>query len=352
MSMWMHGESKNPWKSLMNKKILDVRNLKVIFRTEEGIVPAVDGVSFAAFSGKTLGLVGESGCGKSVSALSVIRLIPDPPGKITDGEIIWKGTDLLKMPDRKWTDIRGRRIAMIFQEPMTSLNPVFTVGRQLGEVLSLRFGLKGEKAEKRIIEMLDFVGISDPSSRIQAFPHELSGGMMQRIMIAMALLTEPDLLIADEPTTALDVTIQAQILRLIKNIQKKNGMAVILITHDMGVVAETCDHVSVMYAGRIVETGGVRDIFERPLHPYTSGLLRSIPQKGSSREKPLPTIEGTVPSMLDLPGGCRFSPRCFRRKEMGEKDRDQCTTHDPGLRSIGEDRGVACHFPLEGSFHS
>jgi oligopeptide/dipeptide ABC transporter ATP-binding protein len=297
--------------------------------------------------GITLGLVGESGCGKSVTALSVMRLIPDPPGQIASGSILWKGKDLLQIPLGKMQEIRGREIAMIFQEPMTSLNPVFTVGRQMEEVLQVKFHIKGEGAKKKIMDMLDFVGISDPDSRMQSYPHELSGGMIQRIMIAMSLLAQPDLLIADEPTTALDVTIQAQILLLMKDLQRKTGMSILLITHNMGVIAETCDEVAVMYAGRIVEKSDVLPLFENPLHPYTYGLLKSIPPKGATREKPLLTIEGVVPSLFHPPKGCRFAERCFQRKSLDNEKQDTCIEVDPMLEQIGGNRHVACHFPLE-----
>ncbi|MBN1902996.1 ABC transporter ATP-binding protein [Candidatus Sumerlaeota bacterium] len=327
--------------------LLNIQNLKVSFHIEEGILHAVDGISFSMKQGTTLGLVGESGCGKSVTALSVMRLIPDPPGKIESGGILWKDKNLLTIPLAEMQELRGREIAMIFQEPMTSLNPVFTVGRQMEEALHAKFPMKKDKAKKKIMDMLTFVGISDPDSRIQNYPHELSGGMIQRIMIAMALLSQPDLLIADEPTTALDVTIQAQILQLMKELQQKTSMSILLITHNMGVIAETCDEVVVMYAGRIMEKSNVHALFDNPLHPYTFGLLKSIPPKGVTREKPLFTIEGTVPSLFHPPKGCRFAERCFQKKSLDKEKQDACFNLDPDLRLLEGDRLVACHFPLE-----
>jgi oligopeptide/dipeptide ABC transporter ATP-binding protein len=319
--------------------ILEVKNLKVNFRGEAGINHAVDGVSFSVNEGRILGIVGESGCGKSVSAMSILRLVPDPPGNIAEGEILWKGKDLLSLPLDQMPDIRGREIAMIFQDPMASLNPVFTIRRLMGEVIKKRFNLKGPQVDQRAIKAMTEVGISDPESRLSAYPHELSGGMKQRILIAMALLCEPQLLIADEPTTALDVTIQKQILFLMKDLQNRTGMSIILITHDIGVVAETCDDVVVMYAGRVVETCSIHDLFQRNRHPYTRGLLNSIPRKGLSKEIPLPTIEGTVPSLVNPPKGCRFADRCSFKQ-------DQCLSDDPLLRELSPRHHAACHFPL------
>ncbi|MEZ4648306.1 MAG: ABC transporter ATP-binding protein [Candidatus Eisenbacteria bacterium] len=320
--------------------ILEVKELRTEFRIEEGVVHAVDGVSFSVENGETLGIVGESGCGKSVTAMSIMRLIPDPPGHIASGQILWKGKDILSLPDEALPDFRGAEIAMIFQDPMTSLNPVFTVERQLGEVLEKRFKLVGEPARKKMVEALEMVGIADPGDRLRSYPHELSGGMKQRIMIAMALMCEPDLLIADEPTTALDVTVQAQILHLMKSLQERVGAAIILITHDMAVVAETCDRVAVMYAGRVVEFCDVYKLFESNRHPYTFGLLRSIPKEGLTKNDQLPTIEGIVPSLIHPPQGCRFAERCF-------KAQGRCKTDDPKLRDVGEGHLVACHFPIE-----
>jgi len=319
--------------------LLEVRDLQTVFDVEDGVVHAVDGVSFSIEKGETLGIVGESGCGKTVTAMSILRLIPSPPGRITGGEIRWKGRDVLTLNDRELPEFRGKEAAMIFQDPMTSLNPVFTVERQLGEVLKKRFGLKGAAARERAVAMLDQVGIADPGDRVSAYPHELSGGMKQRVMIAMALMCEPDLLIADEPTTALDVTVQAQILYLMKGLQKKTGAAIILITHDMAVVAETCDRVVVMYAGRVVESCGIVELFEHNRHPYTRGLINSIPRPGHTKDQPLATIEGVVPSLLDPPRGCRFADRCAWV-------RDRCRVEDPALRELAPGHLVACHFPV------
>ena len=320
--------------------LLRVEDLRTVFHTEDGVVQAVDGVSFEVRAGSTVGIVGESGCGKSVSAMSVMRLIPDPPGRIEDGRVLWKGRDLLAVDPDEMPGIRGREIAMIFQDPMTSLNPVFTVRRQLGEVLEKRFGLRDEAADERMAEMLRRVGIADPEDRLAQYPHELSGGMKQRIMIAMALMCEPDLLIADEPTTALDVTVQAQILHLMKRLQAELGTAILLITHDMGVVAETCDEVVVMYAGKVVERCGVVELFEGGRHPYTRGLLDSILRPGRPRGAGVPTIEGVVPSLLDPPPGCRFADRCPRAEE-------RCRRQDPPLEPVADGHQAACHYPLE-----
>ena len=325
--------------------LLDVDDLRVGFDTEAGLVHAVDGVSFSIAAGRTLGLVGESGCGKSVTASSILRLVPSPPGRILGGAIRWGGVDILRMPSQDLSTIRGKEIAMIFQDPMTSLNPVFTIERQLGEVLSLRFGLQGADARSRSVEMLRTVGIAEPEARLTSYPHELSGGMKQRVMIAMALLCEPKLLIADEPTTALDVTIQSQILSLIKELQQQTGAAVLFITHDMGVIAEVCDDVAVMYAGRIVELGEVEPVFERSEHPYTKGLLRSIPRKGVARKSELPTIEGVVPSLLDPPQGCRFAERCWRRTQLTAAEQERCLDEAPVLDQKAQSL-AACHFPV------
>ena len=333
---------------LADPPLLEVDQLQVAFETEDGLLHAVDGVSFQVDAGRTLGIVGESGCGKSVTASCILRLLPRPPGRILGGEIRFAGTDILGLTAEELSNIRGKEISMIFQDPMTSLNPVFTVEKQMGEVLALRFGLRKAEARERSAEMLRTVGIADPEERLAAYPHELSGGMKQRVMIAMALLCEPKLLIADEPTTALDVTIQAQILHLIRDLQKRTGAAVIFITHDMGVIAEICDQVAVMYAGRVVEQGDVTEIFERSKHPYTKGLLESIPKKGTSKKSELPTIEGLVPSLLNPPEGCRFAPRCSKRGKLGEADQGRCFGEDPRLRSVG-DGLVACHFPLGGA---
>jgi peptide/nickel transport system ATP-binding protein len=326
--------------------LLEIDNLQVGFDTEAGLLRAVDGVSCRIDKGRTLGLVGESGCGKTVTATSILRLVPNPPGRILGGQIRFGGTDILSLPREDLPKIRGKDIAMIFQDPMTSLNPVFTVEKQMGEVLKLRYGLEHAAARQRAAEMLTTVGIADPLSRLGNYPHELSGGMKQRVMIAMALLCQPQLLIADEPTTALDVTIQAQILHLIRELQTRTGAAVLFITHDMGVVAQMCDEVAVMYAGRVVEQGNVIDIFKRSRHPYTKGLLKSLPQKGAAKKGELPTIEGLVPSLLNPPTFCRFADRCWKRKRLSETDEKRCFSEDPKLRPYKENL-VACHFPVE-----
>jgi peptide/nickel transport system ATP-binding protein len=295
-----------------NNFLLTIRNLHTYFFTDEGVAKAVDGVDLELREGGTLGVVGESGCGKSVTALSVMRLIPDPPGKITQGEILFGGTNLLDLSEAAMRKIRGRSISMIFQEPMTSLNPVFQIGDQISEVLRLHEGMSRKEAWDRSVEMLKLVGIPSPERRVQEYPHQLSGGMRQRAMIAMALACSPKLMIADEPTTALDVTIQAQILELMNRLQKDKGMSVILITHNLGVIAETAQKVAVMYAGRIVEYTEVKPIFGNPMHPYTQGLLKSIPRldQDHARKARLEAIPGLVPSLLELPPGCKFSNRC------------------------------------------
>jgi peptide/nickel transport system ATP-binding protein/oligopeptide transport system ATP-binding protein len=295
-----------------NNFLLKIRNLHTYFFTDEGVAKAVDGVDLEVKEGGTLGVVGESGCGKSVTALSVMRLIPDPPGKITQGEILFGMKNLLDLSEAEMRKIRGRSISMIFQEPMTSLNPVFQIGDQISEVLRLHEGMSRKEAWDRSIEMLKMVGIPSPERRVQEYPHQLSGGMRQRAMIAMALACSPKLMIADEPTTALDVTIQAQILELMNRLQREKGMSVILITHNLGVIAETAQKVAVMYAGRIVEYSEVRPIFGNPMHPYTQGLLKSIPRldEDHARKTRLEAIPGLVPSLLELPKGCKFSNRC------------------------------------------
>jgi oligopeptide/dipeptide ABC transporter ATP-binding protein len=295
--------------------LLEVKDLQTHFPTRAGLVRAVDGVSFHLDRGELLGLVGESGCGKSITALSVMRLIA-PPGKIVNGEILFDGKDLLKLSDAEMRDMRGDDIAMIFQDPMTSLNPVFTVGEQIAEALRLHRKMSRSEARKATIEAMREVAIPDPARRLDDYPHQLSGGMRQRIMIAMALACNPKLLIADEPTTALDVTIQAQILELLNELRKQRELAVLLITHDLGVVAEVADRVAVMYTGRIVEQSPVDELFARPKHPYTEGLLRSVPKltiDDVTRKERLETIEGVVPSPTDLPPGCHFAPRCVHR---------------------------------------
>jgi peptide/nickel transport system ATP-binding protein len=292
--------------------LLKIRNLHTYFYTDDGVAKAVDGVDLELVEGGTLGVVGESGCGKSVTALSIMRLIPDPPGKIMQGKIVFGGKDLLALSEAEMRKIRGRSISMIFQEPMTSLNPVFQIGDQISEVLTLHEGLSKKEAWNRSIEMLKMVGIPAAERRVTEYPHQLSGGMRQRAMIAMALACSPKLMIADEPTTALDVTIQAQILELINRLQREKGMSVILITHNLGVIAETAQMVAVMYAGRVVEYTDVRTLFATPQHPYTQGLLKSIPRLDQDHAKraKLEAIPGLVPSLLDLPPGCKFSNRC------------------------------------------
>jgi len=328
--------------------LLEIDELEVGFDTEAGLVRAVDGVSLSVERGRTLGLVGESGCGKSVTAASVLRLVPVPPGRYLGGAIRFDSADILTMPRDELPEIRGRDIAMVFQDPMTALNPVFTIGRQLREVLALRFGLAHGAARERSAAMLGAIGIPDPMTRLDQYPHELSGGMKQRVMIAMALLCRPRLLIADEPTTALDVTVQAQILHLIRELQRESETSVLFITHDMGVIAEMCDTVAVMYAGRVVERGSVVDVFERPRHPYTHGLLASLPRPGRARKSALATIEGTVPSLLAPPRGCRFAARCTHHRQLDPGSAQRCLDVDPRLPPDG-DHPVACHFPLTAS---
>ena len=291
------------------EKILELKNLRTYYSTGSGIAKAVDGVSFSLGRNSTLGVVGESGCGKSVTALSIMRLVPMPPGYFAGGEIFWKGSDLLKLSEENMRQLRGNEIAMIFQEPMSSLNPVFTCGSQIMEQIRIHREMNHAEAKSRSIELLHLVGIPNPAQRFSSYPHELSGGMRQRVMIAMALSCNPALLIADEPTTALDVTVQAQILDLISKLKSDTGMSVMLITHDFGVVAELCEEVIVMYASRVVEKGLVPQLFSNPLHPYTRGLLNSIPRLGSTKKR-LHVIEGNVPSAVNLPEGCRFAGRC------------------------------------------
>jgi oligopeptide/dipeptide ABC transporter ATP-binding protein len=321
----------------VTQPLLEVRNLKTYFYTEDGTVKAVDGVDIEIYPGEVLGIVGESGCGKSVMSLSIMRLISQP-GKIMEGEILFEGKDLLKFPEVEMRAVRGNRISMIFQQPQTSLNPVFRVGDQIGEVLNIHQDFGKEAGRKRTVELLKQVGIPEPERRAEAFPHELSGGMAQRVMIAMALACVPDLLIADEPTTALDVTIQAQILDLMRNLRSQLGSAVILITHDLGVIAEMADRVAVMYAGQIVEQTSVRTLFKEPLHPYTVGLIGSTPVLGRVREK-LDVIPGNVPNLVNLPVGCRFAPRCLARVNHGLT---VCTEKEPDLVQIGEGHTIRC----------
>ncbi|MEA4963692.1 ABC transporter ATP-binding protein [Lutispora sp.] len=317
------------------EKLLEVKNLRTYFYTEDGVIPAVDGVDFYIKPGETLGVVGESGCGKSVTSTSILRLVPDPPGKILEGsQVNFAGKDILALPESEMRKIRGNDISMIFQEPMTSLNPVFRIGDQIGEVLLLHQGMNKAQARTKAVEMLKLVGIPRPEKVVDDFPHSLSGGMRQRAMIAMAMACNPKLLIADEPTTALDVTIQAQILELMNKLKKETNASIMLITHNLGVVAETCQRVVVMYAGKIVEEGDVYSIFENPKHPYTVGLLNSIPSV-EVRQNKLESIPGVVPNPLNIPKGCRFEPRC-------SKAMDICRNNQPKLSVLGEERTVRC----------
>jgi oligopeptide/dipeptide ABC transporter ATP-binding protein len=317
--------------------LLSVRGLQTSFTTRHGLVRAVTGVDFDVHKGEILGLVGESGCGKSVTALSLLGLVAKP-GHIDGGEAMFEGQDLLKLPDKELRNLRGDRIAMIFQQPTSSLNPVMDVGYQIGEVLELHRGMNRAASQERAIELMRMVGIPDPERRLKAYPHEMSGGMAQRVMIAMALACEPDLLIADEPTTALDVTIQAQILDLMADLREKTNTAIILITHDLGVVAEMCDRVAVMYAGEIVEQADVQTLFAEPKHPYTKGLIGAVPVPGVIRDE-LATIPGNVPNLVDLPDGCRFAPRCSARIEHGEP---LALSHHPELLPLTDVHDVRC----------
>jgi oligopeptide/dipeptide ABC transporter ATP-binding protein len=324
----------------MTANLLEVNNLKTYFFTRSGIVKAVDDVSFTIKPGELLGIVGESGSGKSVTALSIIRLIADPPGKIVNGEINFNGENILEKNSEELTELRGSKISMIFQDPMTSLNPVFTIGYQIAETVKRhRKDVNNDQAWKRAIEMLDLVRIPDAKRRVKNYPHEFSGGMRQRVMIAIALACNPQLLIADEPTTALDVTIQAQVLDLMKGLSKEFGAAVMLITHDLGVVAGTCQHVNVMYAGHIVESAPVKQIFETPAHPYTVGLLRSIPRLDEKRGARLTPIAGQPPDLLNPPPGCPYAPRC-------PKVQSRCRQERPELMPVGRGEQVAaCFYP-------
>lgn len=320
----------------MEEYLLEIKDLKTRFYTDEGIVKAVNGVSYGMEEGGILGIVGESGCGKSVHALSIMRLIPDPPGKIESGELLFNGRDLLDLSDDEMRDIRGAQIAMVFQDPMTSLNPVFTIGDQIMETLKIHLGMDNKQARNRAEELLSLVGIPDAKQRVNDYPHQFSGGMRQRAMIAMALSCNPKLLIADEPTTALDVTIQAQIVDLVKRLQENFGMAIMWITHDLGIIAELAQKVNVMYAGYIVESGGVRDIFKHTRHPYTIGLLGSLPRLDEAPGTKLVSIPGLPPDLLTLPPGCPFAARCTFAI-------DQCKEEMPQLEQVdGSDHTVAC----------
>jgi len=325
--------------SQMDGQLLEVRDLRTYFETEDGTVKAVDGISFALKRGETLGIVGESGSGKSVTNLSIIRLIPNPPGKIVSGEVVFNGQDLLLLSTEQVRKIRGRRIAMIFQDPMTSLNPFMKISRQLMEVTQLHLGHTRTQAYEHAIKMLETVGIPDARGRIDSYPHEFSGGMRQRVMIAMALSCEPELLIADEPTTALDVTIQAQILELIRKLKEETGTSVILITHDLGVVAGMTDHVIVMYAGKVFEQASTVELFSRPGNPYTKGLLRSVPDP-TDEQGQLYQIPGLPPDVAHLPPGCPFAPRCERAEEI-------CQREFPPFVQLNADHSSLCHFARE-----
>ena len=314
--------------------LLELRDLKTYFDTDEGTVKAVDGVNLSIGRGETLGIVGESGCGKSVTAFSIMRLIPDPPGRIAGGQILFDGKDLASLPEPELRKIRGNRISMIFQEPMTSLNPVYTVGDQIAEAIVLHQGKTAREAREIALDMLRQVGIPSPEKRIDTYPHEMSGGMKQRIMIAMALVCRPALLIADEPTTALDVTIQAQILDILRRLQKEIGMSIWFITHGLGVVAEMSHHVAVMYASKVVERADVKTLFGKPRHPYTQGLFRSLPHASKGHQR-LETIPGTVPSPLDFPPGCKFNNRCPHAT-------DECRKVEPRLVEVAPGHAVAC----------
>ncbi|MFH1153213.1 MAG: ABC transporter ATP-binding protein [Pseudomonadota bacterium] len=320
--------------------LLEVKDLKTYFYTPRGVAKAVDGVSYSVSKGEALGIVGESGSGKSVSSLSIMRLIQEPPGKIVGGEINFKGRNLLTLNDREMRDLRGSQIAMVFQDPMMSLNPVMTVGRQISEAIKLHMKMTKKQALKRSIEMLEMVGISSPADRMTCYPYELSGGMCQRVMIAMALSCEPEIIIADEPTTALDVTIQAQINELFKELMHRLNMTVIWISHDLGVVAGLCDRINVMYAGTLVETAPVEELFARPAHPYTRGLLKCIPRLDDDSQTMLTTIKGQPPNLRRLPPGCAFQPRCSEARPV-------CVENRPELKQITDDHCVACWLYME-----
>ena len=319
----------------MNEPTLAVKDLVTWYLTERGPIHAVDGVSLAVQRGETLALVGESGCGKSATALSIMRLIPCPPGLVVSGRVLLEGRDLLELSEPEMCNVRGGDISMIFQEPMTSLNPVYTVGFQVAEAILAHHKVSEREADERAVELLDRVGIASPARRAKDYPHQMSGGMRQRVMIAMALAANPKVLIADEPTTALDVTIQLQILDLIRELQEELNMGVLLITHDFGIVAEVADRVAVMYAGQIVEEGPTGSLLERPMHPYTSGLISSVPKMDDPTGTMLYSIEGTSPNLLDPPTGCRFAPRCA-------KARKECREHQPELERTEDGRRVRC----------
>ena len=315
------------------KELLKIKNLKTHFFTKRGVIPAVDGIDIELPKGKIIGIVGESGCGKSMTAMSIMQLI-QKPGKIVDGSIYLEGVNLLNLDNSQMRDIRGNRISMIFQEPMTSLNPVYKVGKQVSEAIILHQGLNKKDAKEKVLDMFNKVGIPEPERRYNSFPHQLSGGLRQRVMIGMAMVCNPKLMIADEPTTALDVTIEAQILHLMRNLRKNQGTSIMLITHNLGVVAEICDFVYVMYAGKIMESANVYELFENPSHPYTKGLMNSIPKMTESKGK-LYTIKGMVPNLLKLPKGCRFCPRCENAMSI-------CTQQEPKLYKVDEEHYARC----------
>ncbi|MGE0321843.1 MAG: ABC transporter ATP-binding protein [Polyangiaceae bacterium] len=328
------------------EKLLEVSHLETYFSTEMGKLVAVDDVSFDIGAGEVVGLVGESGCGKTVTSKSILRLIPSPPGKISGGQILFGGRDLVKLSEREMRKVRGNDIAMIFQEPMTALNPVIRVGDQVAEALILHQPKLGKQERRaRVLQLLTQVGIPSPDTRIDEYPHQLSGGMRQRVMIAMALACKPKLLIADEPTTALDVTIQAQVLRLMLDLRERMGTAILLITHDLGVIAEVCDRVVVMYAGRVVEQATVDDLFHKPQHPYTAALLRSIPKRGARTARRLETIPGLVPDLRKLPSGCRFRDRCAHHLSLGPDQQARCREAEPELTETST-ASVRCFFPI------
>ncbi len=332
---------------MTTEPLLQVKNLKTYFFTNDGVVKAVDGVDFDVRPGEILGLVGESGCGKSVTSFSVLQLIDDP-GRIVDGEILFKGNDLLKLSEAEMVKMRGNLISMIFQQPQSSLNPVFTVGAQIAEVFQIHKDIKKDEAWEEAVKLLKLVGIADAESKAKSYPHEMSGGQAQRVMIAMALALKPELLIADEPTTALDVTIQAQILDLILGLRDKMGTSVILITHDLGLIAESADRVAVMYAGQIIEQAEIETIFETPMHPYTKGLIASVPILGQVQDR-LEVIPGSVPNLVNMPPGCRFAPRCRARIEH---DLEICNKTEPALDEYKGDHSVRCWLYQDGENHA
>ena len=331
---------------MTTESLLQVKNLKTYFFTEDGVVKAVDGVDFDVLPGEILGLVGESGCGKSVTSFSILQLIDDP-GRTVDGEIFFKGDDLLKLSEAEMVKMRGNLISMIFQQPQSSLNPVFTVGAQIAEVFQIHKDIKKDEAWDEAVKLLKLVGIPDAESKAKAYPHEMSGGQAQRVMIAMALALKPALLIADEPTTALDVTIQAQILDLMLNLRDQIGTSIILITHDLGLIAETADRVAVMYAGQIIEQADIEPIFDTPMHPYTKGLIASVPILGQVQER-LETIPGSVPNLVNMPPGCRFAPRCRARVAHSL---EICNQAEPALDAVQSGHSVRCWLYQDGENH-